>query len=297
MKSICFFNCYHNGDVFNSKAFVTEIMRNIDTKYYYAHNNNPKIIADLPIEQINLSQIENFNNCSDKFIITDDVVYVNTWIGPYFEPNGECTLRFSYYMYGKIYEELNRIFGSSLSLGKAINYFPKVDYSFFPDVSKVDAFLAENNSYKKKILISNGPGHSNQVARYNEDMSDIIDKLAEYYSYSHSNYLFIATHKYDTKMNNVRFTDDIIQAQNGDLNEISYLSKFCDFVIGRSSGPYSFSCTYDNMNDETKTFFCFGDRRNDCFQVGIEETKNKFIFHTFQTKEILYENLEKCLSV
>lgn len=291
MKSICFFNCFHNGDVFNSKAFVTEIMKNIDTKYFYAHDNNKKIIADLPIEQVFIRQIEGFNDCKPKFIVTDNIVFVNTWIGAYFEPDGECTLNFSYNMYQKIYEKLNELFGSNLKLNDNISYyFPSVDYSKFPDVENVNRFVDENSD-KRLVLVSNGPGNSNQCS-YNEDMQDIIIELAK----KHTDTIFIITKPFEHQQENIKSSYHITLTNANDLNEISYLSKFCDIIIGQSSGPYSFSCIYNNMIDSEKTFFCFGDRITDCFQYGVE-TESKFIFHQFQTKEILTQEIEKCLSV
>jgi hypothetical protein len=47
---------------------------------------------------------------------------------------------------------------------------------------------------------------------------------------------------------------DIIQQEGCDLNEISYLSTFCNMIIGRGSGPQTFSITKRNLNDPDKIF-------------------------------------------
>lgn len=289
MKSICFFNCFHNGDVFNSKAFVTEIMQNIDTKYYYAHNNNQKIIADLPLQQLQLNEIQGFDHCASRFVITDDVVYVNTWIGAYFEPDGECTLRFSYNMYRKIYESLNEMFGSNLTLDADMTkYFPSIDFSKF-DFSFIKKKMQSLNPNYKKVLVANGPGHSGQCA-YNGNFADVILEFIQ----RHNNAIFFVTDKIPYGGAILQSTDNVTNRVDCDLNEISYMSQFCDVIVGRSSGPYSFSCTYENMNDSNKKFFCFGDKITDCFQYGVE-TKSQFFFHKFENRELLVSDLEKVI--
>ena len=66
MKKICFFNHLHNGDIFNNKAFVEEIMSNIDTTYYYAHSNNPDIIKDLNLEYLPINSTGKFKKSENS---------------------------------------------------------------------------------------------------------------------------------------------------------------------------------------------------------------------------------------
>lgn len=257
MKKICFFNHYHNGDLFHSKSFIKEIVDTIDTEFAYAHSNNPIVISDLGIPHIEIPNLSPYS----KFVDSENTLYVNTWIGCYFDSNkpfnGECTLRFSYQMFGKIYEHLNEVFGSQLKLNSIETYFPFVDYSKF-DCSKIDEFLIKHT--EKKILFSNGPCLSGQ-SHYNGDMSEIIEKCAT----SNPEKLFIATYKFDTNLTNIKFTSDIIQIDGCDLNEISYISKYCNLIVGRNSGPFCFATTGDNMTDPQKTFYAFGERETDCF--------------------------------
>jgi len=53
--NIYFYNNYHNGDVFYSKEFVRDIKSKIGKEHYYIHNNNPAILKDFDIKQINLT--------------------------------------------------------------------------------------------------------------------------------------------------------------------------------------------------------------------------------------------------
>ena len=53
-------------------------------------------------------------------------------------------------------------------------------------------------------------------------------------------------------------TEYITKAQDKfDLNEISYLSLFCDTIIGRASGPYVFTQVKENLYNPNKTFLAF----------------------------------------
>ena len=288
-KPIIFFNHFHNGDLFNSKAFVSDIMEQMPLQFFYAHGKSEKILKDLDVQQLKLEQIFPLapNDHMYRMISADNALLVNTWIGSYFEPDGECTLQFSYNMYKKIYEALNTLYGTNLQLKHDMTeYFSSVDFSSF-DLEKTNNFLSSVGP-GKKILYSNGPALSGQCI-YNGDMKEVIERIAN----EHSNICFIATHKFDTDRKNIHFTQDIIGSDDCDLNEISYISNHCELIVGRSSGPFSFSCTkYNMMNSVYKTFVCFGDKITDCFQYGVD-TKAKFVFEKFSTLESLYDTIKK----
>jgi len=269
VKKICFFNHYHNGDLFHSKSFIKEIVENIDAEFYYAHSNNPVVVSDLNLIH---SQILNVSPYQ-KYVDSEDTLYINTWIGSHFDSskafNGECTLRFSYQMFGEIYNYLNSIFGSNLSLREIESYYPFVDYSKF-NCSNIDSFLDQYP--QTKILFSNGPCLSGQSS-YNGDMSNLIEKCA----IENPEKIFIATKNFDTSLENIKFTNDIIQLNGCDLNEISYMSKFCKLIVGRNSGPFCFSTTGENIMNPEKVFYAFGERETDCFYYNMN-IECEFIF-------------------
>lgn len=282
MKKICFFNHFHNGDIFNSKPFIMDIMSNVQTEFYYAHNLSPKIIADLNIGQLPVSGLPLPPKA--KIGESDDCYFVNTWIGAYFEPDGECTLKFSYSMYEKIYSYLNDLCGTNLALKPIEEYWPRIDFTKF-DIRSVDVFVED----KKIVLLSNGPAHSNQCV-YNGDMKNIIEELADKFK----NVSFVATKKFDATKQNIHFTDDIIKTNDSDLNEISYLSKYSDLIVGRSSGPFSFCLTKDNVNNTKKTFYCFGDKETDCFFHGTPANA-QFIFAKYENEEKISSDLQQLI--
>ena len=76
---------------------------------------------------------------------------------------------------------------------------------------------------------------------------DIIENLSNEYKEIN----FLVTNDSLISNDNVFYTKNIIGLEK-DLFEISYLSTFCDVIIGRSSGPHSFSYIKDNFFNKKK---------------------------------------------
>lgn len=310
MKSICFFCHFHNGDMFHIKSFIEEVCSTLKTKIYIAHPNNPIITSDLDVEYINLPVYWNndyyndeetikrhqkhsdiLNNCEHtKFIDTEECFYINTWIGGYFSPeneyDGECSLRGFHRMFSLIYDEINSKFGTNLKINSVENYYPFVDYSKF-DCKNIDRFLENNQT--KKVLVCNGPALSYQTT-YNTDMSEILEPLA----IENPDKTFVATKKFNTDVKNIVFTNDIIQMKTCDLNQISYLSRFCYLIVGRNSGPFCFTLTKENIDDENKTFLAYGSRETDCLLYNID-IRSTFIFDYFNTVNQLSQSISELI--
>ena len=284
MKEICFFNHYHNGDLISSKSFITEIMSKINTKYYYRHCMNQKVLSDLDIEYVGIP----IHPMSDKIIEDENIVYVNTWIGSYFENDefcGDVSLLGIHNMFGKVYGTLNKIFDANLKLNDHINYFPKINYSKF-NTSNIDSYLKDD--VNTKILFCNGEPLSGQCT-YTGDMKEIIENEAQ----THPNKTFITTKKINSNIDNIKFTGDIINSiDKCDLNEISYLSTFCNLIIGRNSGPHCFTMVDDNLKNKEKTFYSFSSYdKKICLPRDLDLECN-FIFEEY----INYQCLEKSIS-
>jgi hypothetical protein len=306
MKSICFFSHFHNGDIFHIKSFLREIISEIDTEFYIAHPNSEILTCDMDLKYINLPLYwSKFANVYEKnrelnkhhvdlmvgkeytkFINTEECFYINTWIGGYFSPEneytGECSLRGFYKMFSNIYKNINDEFGTNLKLKELNDYIPTVDYSKI-DCQKIDNFVEQN--ILPKVLICNGPALSGQTT-YNSDMSEMLIPLAE----NNRDKIFICTKKFQTHLNNIKFTDDIFKLDRCDLNEISYLSKFCYLIVGRNSGPFCFTTTKENLNDETKTFLAFGSRETDSLPYRMD-INSSFIFDYFTNINSLYQTI------
>lgn len=292
MKSICFFSNGHNGDIVMSKSFIQDIATQLDIPCIYHHKNNYKVSQDLitPLCQI----IPPHYNYFYKFSENKSIFFINTWLHPYIVEKmiSNVTIESHYKVYEYICEKINQVFGKNIKLKSIENYLPFVNYDFV-NTKVIDDYISQNKN--KKVLICNGPGLSNQ-SPYNGDMYSIIENL----SLKYKDITFIATQKFDTKNENIHFTDDITFRSDCDLNEVSYLSKFCNLIIGRNSGPYVFSWTKENLHDQDKIFYCFGyeGRKEDCFYLNLD-LESKSIYDTFislsqiqnSIDKIIYENL------
>lgn len=287
MTKLCFFNFYHNGDLFHSKPFVREVIKYLGKeKVLYAHNKDPRAIEDLGLQHVRLEGL------SDKVKVfrpkDPDILFVNTWIGSYFDKyTGECTLNFNMKMWADIYEDINTVFGKKMKLGPVENYLPYVDYTKY-DLANVNMYV--DNESKRKIMFCNGPALSGQC-EYNGNMDYIINPLAE----RNPDKIFITTHKISTGLENVIYTEDIIKSDRCDLNEISYLSKYCDLLVGRNSGPFCYVSTGENLNDTRKTFYAFGHQESDCFSLGIP-VKAKYLFHKYENQTQLFHSIEELVT-
>jgi hypothetical protein len=295
MKKIIFFNHAHKGDLCISRSFINQIIKELDIEFGYAHYWGEYLLQDMKVEY---SYVDGIPILSDKRhvgnFISDDILYINTWIGNYFRHSkpgyGECTLKSTYdLVYTEIFELIKNTFQINIELKNIMEYFPHIDYSHFK-IDKIDQFIKNNNS-RKRVLLCNGPGLTNQC-EYNGDMGEIIETISEKYS----DIMFLTTHKINCDKKNIRYTGDIIQSDQTDLNEISYLSKFCDIIVGKNSGPFIFCNTKDNIFDEGKSFLSFGDKETYCLPYKLDIDCN-FIFQYFSKNNTLNELTETIIEL
>lgn len=288
MTKVCFFNFYHNGDLFHSKPFVREVIKTLGKeKVMYAHYKPFDVIQDLEIQTVRLEGMDQ----KTKVLRTKnpDILFLNTWIGSYFDKyTGECTLNFNMKMWADIYEEINTAFNKKMKLGPVENYLPYVDYSKC-DLSYVKSYL--DGDSRPKILLCNGPAFSGQ-SQYSGDMGEFVRPLATH----HPDKTFIITSGIvnENDLPNIVTTDSITQRykrNGGDLNEIAYLSKFCSLIVGQNSGPFCFASTGENLNDTAKTFYAFGHQESDCFPMGIPK-KCHYIFENYVNPDQLYNSIK-----
>jgi outer membrane translocation and assembly module TamA len=75
---------------------------------------------------------------------------------------------------------------------------------------------------------------------------------------AHPDISFVCTQKFDDEENipgNIFFTDDIFRdVQDGDINEIAFLSTRAFLIVGKNSGPYMFTHVKENICDPNKIF-------------------------------------------
>jgi hypothetical protein len=216
-------------------------------KYYYAHGKSSKILKDIPnLESV---QVIGIMHPMAKLTFAEGTIFVNTWIGRdgrYVLPGIGCTVEKLYEMHNEILKDLG---GFQLTRDDVYSYIPKIDFSYY-DLAGINKFLIENKD-RRKILISNGNVQSNQA--FNFDFNPVIDLLCKNYP----DIIFIVTSPTNLVHENLINSGEVVNIDQFDLNEIAYLSIFTDTIIGRSSGPHTFSQHMDNWLDPNKVNLAF----------------------------------------
>lgn len=278
-KSVVFYNHFGNGDIFESREFVKEYMEKIPAdNYYYAHGKPPKILAD--IKGLQFTEVTEAMQPMSATSMVDGTLYLNTWIGR----NGRYVLPGIGCVVEKLHEMHNDIL-RSLDLGtlknSAFYYLPSIDYSYY-NTEAVDYFV--NKYPQRKVLISNGNVQSSQAVNF--DFTPVITMLAEALPET----IFILTERKEISMDNVIFTDEITKVEDGfDLNEISYLSLFCNTHVGRNSGPHVFAQVKENWLDPNKVSLSFTKVRIASHFIYSLPTEMKRIWSPSNNNNIIYQ--------
>ena len=240
MGKVIFFNCWNSGDIFLSREFVRDyIKKNPNNDYYYAHKNSSRLLLDIP--EIKYMPLQPEMIESKKIIQTKDYLGLSTWIGRtwgYLLPGTGVVIE-------KLYERFNDI-GFELTDGP-YKYIPQIDPLYY----KQDYDSIKLDQYEKKVLICNGGVWSCQAVNF--DFTPIIIKLSETYK----DHLFIVTQKTNYYSDNIICTDDLFGMPMNDLNEIGCISNYCQLLVGRNSGPHTFSQNYTNWMDKNKILLSF----------------------------------------
>jgi len=267
MKNICFFNHWHNGDVFAGKGWMQAIQQQCpDVKFAHAQVNKLKTMQDLDMEHIPCSDLPDEIVDKLKFAESDNEVYLNTWIGSWgwdggVMPQGEEHANWPslHRMFDYIGGHLNYYYGQKIEFtNNPLDYVPTTDWSKY-DIAQVDAFVAAHPG-KRLHLFCNGVVRSTQTNL--DDLKGLIEEFAE----KHPDDMWICTASFETELPNIVFTDDILSGvQGGDINEIAYLSTKCNLIVGKNSGPFMFTHVRDNMWDDKKVFVALSHRASDCY--------------------------------
>lgn len=251
IENIVFYNHWQNGDIHVSREFVKLIVNSVQAKnYLYLTHKSPELLKDIPKLKVESAGIEYLDNDSPfMWNLHTRTLCFNTWYGvsPTFKNTSSCTIDTLFELFSA---HIKKTLNLTLNPLKIKEYVPTVDYDYF-EVSNIDDYIRK--SQNKKVLVCNGDVVSKQSQNFS--FNNIITKIALRFP----NVDFIMTEKFNCSVNNIKFTDSIIQKEGNDLNEISYLSTFCDLVVGRSSGPYIYAMVKENLFNPNKTFLCFSD--------------------------------------
>lgn len=276
---IYFYNNYHNGDVFYSKEFVKDIKNKTGKTHFYIHNNNPVILKDVDIKQIQAPTPSNISTVSKK----DNDVYINTWIGQGGKYNKfSCSLKSNYLLFQDVYKILG------IDIEPIGFYIPDVD---FDKVDKVNTDKYFEKNKNKTVLICNNNVLSGQAVNFN------FDAIIKHMSNVFSDTTFIFTNNTQLVGDNITTANNIIGYDKGNLLEISYLSTKIDTIIGRASGPFCFSHIKENMKDENKKFIVFSNEEDEGKWVPDSESTAKQHWFNRYDKQYVIDSIEKTIKI
>jgi hypothetical protein len=236
-EDIHIYNHFHYGDIFYSRSIVQLLQKKYKINYY--HGLKHGLFKDLTFVN-EISYIPNEFSQSDS--INNNKI--NSWLGAH-SVSHSC----SYYSNLEILKKISDVF--EIPIDDEISLLPEIIYDNLPMKPLIQKDMTElKKRFKKIILISTGNVHSGQSVNF--DFSPIIFKLIKNFP----DFLFITTTKIFDHIDNLIFTGDITRI-TPDLLEISYISTFCDVIIGRASGPFCFTHTKKNITDKNKIFISF----------------------------------------
>ena len=236
---VIFYNHFGAGDIFESREFVKEWMRLVpSSEYFYSHGKNPRILLDIS----ELQYKEPTVHMDAMRGVWDDLngnLYVNTWIGRdgrYVLPGIGCTVEKLYDMHN----DMLRVYKLGELSGEPIDYIPSINYREY-NIAGLEKFAVEHS--QNMIYWDNGLVQSSQARNF--DFNPIVEEVAK----NRKDYTFILTHRYNTAETNVHFISDFTGGVGFDLNEASFISLFCDVLIGRNSGPHVYTQVKPNVDN------------------------------------------------
>lgn len=284
-KELNLYNACHNGDVFYSRPLVSLLKSKYKINYY--HNNQRGLFSDMTDEVNEYTPLLPRFNHHFKSIDHGDI---NTWIGldraKYLESSN---IGCSFENYFNLIKDLADEYEINLDIENWNDILPKVQYEKLPNIDVVKKQMDYiRPRYKKIILWSNGNALSGQSENF--DMAPLIHKAAK----RNPNYLHLITSliSVEYKLDNILPTYAITN-RHPDLLYLSYISTFCDTIIGRESGPYCFTNVVENINNENQKYICFANH-----QAGakwFQERKNPFIWTNNYHPEHIWDTIKNNL--
>ena len=273
-EKIVYSNPFRNGDTHVSRSFIREIMKKFPDKrheYYHTDLASPLVLSDIDNLHIKIGNID-----TSKGVYYDNgTVYISTWYAScnykYFISG--CSIQT---LYNYLKTEVNKCFTQEVINNDILNYLPVIDFN------KIDAEVKNKISllrqkYKKIIMICDNVAMSGQGIDVNfNDFTCLIK--------NNKDCLFVST---NNNMINYGY-ENLIYFQSicnkpFNLLECSYLSTFSEVIIGRNSGPQTFSLIKDNILNPNKSIITFCNLEIYDFGISILPTDKKCRTINFKT--------------
>lgn len=294
-KKVFFYNHHQNGDLALSRGIVNWIVNNfpVDAEFYYSSRKNEHSVYfndkvkvkrndhiftnHDPKDYIERVLFETYDEHESKKL--EDFIFLNLWIGSSFSfmnrpnrimGNNGFPIDFSA---ESIFEHCIELVYSLRLSGLYLPY-PKCIEDVIPrsnfnprQKNKVNDLLNDIQSFKVKVLICNGLVESAQSDNFSFQYN--VRKLVDEFK----DVAFIYTHEEKEFGSNEFCINDYCELPN--LNEIDYLSTFCNVLVSRRSGPGEIIQTYQNFFNMNKSmlYFTFNEINASIFKGGFAKTE------------------------
>lgn len=252
IRHIVFFNTWHLGDLFTTREWVKHIIQQTpDCVHAYAHKHAAKLTQDMCAHHPQSDQLTERLNTYARAIwdAATQTLFINTWVGAYHEHfEGHPSYLKHHDIIRTCYDVLREPFALNLTWNPDPWYYvPRINYVKY-HMNTVHEFVLKHD--QPKILFCNNDVKSRQSSM--GDMQEIIQHMAQL----NPDHVLIVTKKLPLTLPNVVYTQDLFQVSN-DLIETSYLSHYCDMIVGKNSGAHTYTQTYQNLKNPRKKFVCF----------------------------------------
>jgi hypothetical protein len=291
INKICFFNHYHNGDVFSGKGYMQDLINQLpDFEFYHAQNHTTKLVGDLKVTHVSIQQVPLSDH--QRIAVVNDTLYINTWVGGAYNfrsPGEDHANYFTLYnMWMYIYQQTEQLIGRTLTVSQDIkDYIATTDWSKF----EINPAMLWASANPKFVLFCNGFVRSGQ-SRIGL-MEDIITTIAQICP----DKMFVCAAKFPTDQPNIAFTDDIFQGiQGGDINEIAYLSTFAELIVGKNSGPYMYTHVKENVLNPNKAFLSLSHRPTDSYVAKVNGILCRYFHYNHEDPNQIVHYIQEILN-
>lgn len=290
ISNVLFYSNVHLGDLHLSRSYIQWFIDHAENiNFFYAHNQHPNALCDIdiPLIQDNFCYKLPQNRDIIKMSIKgNEFIAFNTWIGAGGLAVG-CNFEACHINFTKYFKYLINN-GVSFKSNYLPKLMPKINFSSSCIKREVIDKWFNDKKTKASVLIANNKVMSGQSI--NTNMNDYVKKIALTFP-AIDFYLTNQEHPL-ISLPNVFYIEHITYSESEfSLNDIAYFSTFCDIIVGRGSGPFSFCEIEDNLN-KTWISFTFEHLKSDSFNgLNMFDNHGKYI-HTMNT-EVLFEILKK----
>lgn len=276
MKQVTFVNQWGYPDIHITREFCKKFISlysktNKDCDFDYFCFKDPDLLIDVCPVKINKPAWDStkiFFTEEDRLVINAHHSFENKITSS----NSSNRFDSTYNVFKKIFKEI---------LGKDIEgkeaFVPTIDYRSFCCI--LPAYLQE-----KKLKQTNFILVDNSFSEYDFDDQTEYSKLVKNLAKKHKNSLVFTTENDEL----LKQSENVISLKKvfpffSNINEISWFSKSCNTIIGKTKDYFSASLVKENLNDPRKTFVNIIETEDD---ILIPESLFKGKFLKINYKEV-----------